>query len=103
MKSGTTAKPVIPGQVLSKKFMERFGLTQEGLAKSIRVARRRINEIINGKRAITTDTAMRLAQLLNTTPEYWLNLQVKYDLWKSMNDKKMVAELKKIRAVDKAR
>lgn len=84
----TERKPSSPGEILLEEFMQPYKLTQDELAKRIHVARRRINEIINDKRAITPDTALRLAKLFKMTPEYWLNLQIKFDLWKELHDKK---------------
>jgi len=61
-------------------FIEGFGITQNKLAVSIRVPPRRINEIVHGKRAITADTALRLARYFGTSAQFWLNLQAHYDL-----------------------
>ena len=72
--------PVLPGTILFQEFMEPLGLSQNGLARAIRVPPRRINEIIHGKRAITADTALRLAAHLGPDPQFWLNLQMHYDL-----------------------
>jgi len=76
----TTGQPPHPGEVLRKEFMEPFGITGNKLALSLHVTAPRITEIMNGKRGITTDTALRLAKCLNTRPEYWLNLQMQYDI-----------------------
>jgi antitoxin HigA-1 len=72
--------PVHPGEVLLEEFLEPIGLSQYRLAKDISVPPRRINEIVHGKRAVTADTALRLARYLGTTPRFWLNLQAQYDL-----------------------
>lgn len=93
----TERKPFTPGEILLEEFMQPYGFTQTELAKRIHVARRRINEIIKGKRAITPDTALRLAKLFNMSPEYWINLQTKIDLWQELHNKKMLRELKTIR------
>lgn len=92
----TERKPFTPGEILKKEFMEPYSLTQEELAKHIGVTRRRINEIIKGKRAITTDTACRLARFFKMTPEYWLNLQMKTDLWLEIHNKKKKKNILKI-------
>lgn len=73
-------KPVLPGQILFEEFMEPLELSQNGLARAIGVPPRRINEIVHGKRAITADTALRLAAYLGPDPQFWLNLQTHYDL-----------------------
>lgn len=72
--------PIHPGEVLMADFIEGFGITQNKLAVSIGVPPRRINEIVHGKRAITADTALRLAKYFGTSAQFWLNLQAQYDL-----------------------
>ena len=69
-----------PGEVLLEDFMKPLGLSQYRLAKDISVTPIRISQIVNGQRAITVDTAMRLARYFGTSPEVWLRLQVRYDL-----------------------
>ena len=76
----TKLPPVHPGEVLLEEFLEPLGLSQYRLAKDISVPPRRINEIVHGKRAVTADTALRLARYFATTPRFWLNLQAQYDL-----------------------
>jgi addiction module HigA family antidote len=71
--------------MLLKEFLEPLGLTQVELAERIRVSYPRVNEIINGKRGVTPDTALRLAKLLGTTPEFWLNGQRNWDLWHALH------------------
>lgn len=78
--NNTTEQPVMPGEILWEEFMEPLGLSQNGLARAIGVPPRRINEIVHGKRAITADTALRLAAYLGPDPQFWLNLQTHYDL-----------------------
>jgi antitoxin HigA-1 len=72
--------PTHPGEVLMEDFLEGFGITQNKLAVSIGVPPRRINEIVHGNRAITADTALRLAKYFGTSAQFWLNLQAHYDL-----------------------
>ena len=72
--------PVHPGEILLEEFLQEMGISQYRLAKDIRVHPRRINEIVHGKRAITADTALRLARYFGTTERFWLNLQTHYDL-----------------------
>jgi len=76
-------KPVHPGEILAEDFLEPLGLSQYRLAKDIGVPARRINEIVLGKRGVTADTALRLARYFGTTPDVWLNLQVRYELDKA--------------------
>ena len=72
--------PIHPGEVLSEDFMKPLGLSQYRVAKDIGVPALRISQIVNGKRAITADTAMRLARYFGTSPDVWLRLQARYDL-----------------------
>jgi len=69
-----------PGEILKEEFMEPFVLSQNALAKALHVPPRRINEIVNCKRSITPDTALRLAKFFGTSAEFWLALQSRYDL-----------------------
>jgi addiction module HigA family antidote len=72
--------PVHPGEVLLHEFLEPLELTQYRLAKSLKVPARRINEIVHGTRAVSADTALRLARFFGTSDRFWLNLQASYDL-----------------------
>ncbi|MPV48746.1 MULTISPECIES: HigA family addiction module antitoxin [unclassified Pseudactinotalea] len=72
--------PIHPGEVLMEDFIEGFGITQNKLAVAIGVPPRRINEIVHGKRAITADTALRLGRYFAMDPQFWLNLQTRYEL-----------------------
>ncbi|MBW2488939.1 MAG: HigA family addiction module antidote protein [Deltaproteobacteria bacterium] len=69
-----------PGEVLIEEFLKPMGISQYRLAKDISVPPRRINEIVHGKRAITADTALRLGRFFGMSPQFWLNLQTRYDL-----------------------
>jgi addiction module HigA family antidote len=72
--------PIHPGEVLMQEYLEPLDVTQHRLAVAIGVPPRRINEIVHGKRRISTDTALRLARYFGTTERFWLNLQDRYDL-----------------------
>ncbi len=72
--------PVHPGEVLAEDFMKPLGLSQYRVAKDIGVPALRISQIVNGKRSVTADTAMRLARYFSTSPDVWLRLQARYDL-----------------------
>ena len=78
----TTTKlaPIHPGEVLREEYLEPLALTQYRLAHDISVPPRRINEIVLGKRAISADTALRLARYFRTSERFWLNLQARYEL-----------------------
>jgi len=75
-----TLSPIHPGEVLLEDFMKPLGLTQYRLAHDIGVTPIRISQIVNGQRAISVDTAMRLARYFGTSATVWLRLQVRYDL-----------------------
>ncbi|HYW08212.1 MAG TPA: HigA family addiction module antitoxin [Longimicrobium sp.] len=72
--------PIHPGEVLLEDFLHPLGLSQYRLARDLSVPPRRINEIVHGKRAVTADTALRLARFFGTSEQFWLNMQSRYDL-----------------------
>ncbi|GAB4076922.1 MULTISPECIES: HigA family addiction module antitoxin [Micrococcales] len=72
--------PIHPGEILMEEFLVPMGVTQNRLAVSIGVPPRRINEIVHGKRRITADTALRLGRFFSMSAQFWINLQVRYDL-----------------------
>ena len=72
--------PVTPGEMLKHEFLAEFGLTQGQLAKAIGISPNRITEIVNNRRRITADTALRLGLYFGNTAEFWMNLQAHYDL-----------------------
>lgn len=76
----TRLAPIHPGEILLNEFLEPLGISQYRLAKSISVPPRRINEIVHGSRAITADTALRLAKYFGMSERFWLSLQTRYDL-----------------------
>ncbi len=98
----TERQPYAPGEILVEEFLEPLGLSQTEFARQIGVSRQRMNEICTGKRAIIPDTSVRLARALGTTPEFWMNLQMKLDLWKTLHDEKRAPEYRAIRRVDAA-
>ncbi len=75
-----TLAPVHPGEILLEEFLEPMGISQYRLSKDISVPPRRINEIVHGNRAVSANTALRLAKYFEVTPQFWLNLQSHYDL-----------------------
>ncbi|HEX3973451.1 MAG TPA: HigA family addiction module antitoxin [Stellaceae bacterium] len=75
-----------PGEVLQEEFLTPFGMTANALAIALRVPANRIGAIIRGERAVTADTAMRLARYFNTSAEFWLNLQTMHDLSKAVTE-----------------
>jgi addiction module HigA family antidote len=79
-KKTKTMHPIHPGETLREDFLKPLGLTANRLAIELRVPVTRVNDIVRGKRAITADTALRLARFFRTTPQFWMNLQANYEL-----------------------
>ena len=77
----THRAPTHPGEMLLEEFLKPIGLTQRDLADSIHVPYQRINEIINGRRGVTPSTALRLSKFFGVTPDFWMNLQLRWDLY----------------------
>jgi len=75
-----TLPNVHPGEILLEEFLDPMGISQNRLARAMGVPPRRINEIVHGKRAVTADTALRLAHALGTTEQFWMGLQADFDL-----------------------
>jgi len=73
-------KAISPGEILLEEFLKPLGISQSRLARDLSVPVGRVNDIVQGKRSITPDTALRLAVYFNMTPEFWINLQSHYDL-----------------------
>jgi len=90
-------RPIHPGEIIRFEYLEPLNLSQQKLADAIGVTRVRINEIILGKRSVTPDTAFRLAKFFNTTPDFWINLQMNVDMWDTLQTHKN--DYKKIRGV----
>jgi antitoxin HigA-1 len=76
----TQLEPITPGEILLKEFMEPLGVSQNKLGRDLDVSITRVHDIIHGRRGITADTALRLGAYFSTTPEFWINLQTRYDL-----------------------
>ena len=79
----TNRVPTHPGEILREDFLVPMGITQRELAKGIRVPYQRINELVNGKRGVIPSTALRLARYFGTSPGYWMNLQLRWDLYRA--------------------
>lgn len=73
--------PTHPGEVLVEEFLRPLHLSQTEAARRMGISTNRLNELVRGKRGVTAETALRLARLLGTSPEFWLNLQTSRDLW----------------------
>ncbi len=91
MKKNKKLEPIHPGEVLDQEFLAPLEISQYRLAKDIYVPARRINEIVQGKRAISADTALRLSKYFGTSAKFWLNLQAQYDL--DIQEEKITSEL----------
>lgn len=91
----TNRPPAKPGEIIDKEFLQPLGLTQQAFADAMRVSRVRISEILNGRRAITPDTALRLERVLGPSAEYWLRLQLASDLYDARHspESKEIAKL----------
>lgn len=93
--------PIHPGEVLQADFLEPLELSQYRLAQDLSVPPRRINEIVHGKRAISADTALRLARYFGTSDRFWLNLQARFDL-EVQRDVLGTRLAKEVRVLDRA-
>ena len=83
-------KPVTPGELLLEEFLKPMEISQSKFAVRLGVSFPRLNEIIRAKRAVTPDTALRLARVLGMSADFWLGLQLDWDLWHAMRDDKTV-------------
>ncbi len=83
-----TRKPTLPGEILLEEFLEPMQISQTALAKHIEVDYKVINRIVNGHSSLTPDIALRLSKVLGTTPEFWLNLQQKLDVFDAQKNLK---------------
>ncbi len=88
----TNRTPTHPGEMLLEEFLHPMGISQRDLADNIHVPYQRINEIINGRRGITPSTALRLAKFFDMSADYWMNLQLRWDLYFTQQDENKVLE-----------
>ena len=84
MRMPTNRAPIHPGEILLEEFMKPYGMTQTEIARRIGVSRKHISEIVNSRKGISTDIALRLSRLFGTSPELWLNGQIAWDVWHTM-------------------
>jgi len=87
--------PTHPGEMLLKEFLEPMGVSQKQFAEHLGWTYARLNEIVNGKRGVSADSALAFSDALKTGPELWLNLQRDWDLWHSMRSRDKIRPLKK--------
>lgn len=90
----THRAPTHPGEILLEEFLKPMKLSQVDAAERMDMSVNRLNELINGKRGVTAETALRLAKLLKTTPEFWMNLQAALDLYQARQSDKARANLR---------
>ncbi|HET59564.1 MAG TPA: addiction module antidote protein, HigA family [Chloroflexi bacterium] len=86
----TNRTPTHPGDMLLEEFLQPMGLTQRQLADRIHVPYQRVNEIVHGKRGVTPHTALRLAKFFNTSVDFWMNLQLRWELYFAQQDEKAI-------------
>ncbi|MCB0064554.1 MAG: HigA family addiction module antidote protein [Caldilineaceae bacterium] len=91
----TNGPPTHPGEMLLEEFLKPLGMTQRALAEQLDVSYPRVNELIHGKRGVTPDTALRLERLFGMEAQFWLNLQLVWDLYHAMHSP-AAAEIQKI-------
>jgi addiction module HigA family antidote len=95
MRIPTHRWPTHPGEMLAEEFLTPMGITQRQLADALHVPYQRINELVNGRRGVTPSTALRLARFFSNTADFWMSLQLRWDLYQAQHDE--AKELKRIR------
>ena len=91
----TKRKPVTVGEMLTEEFMEPLGLTQGELAEAMGVQRKHVHELCNNRRNVTAATALILARVFGTSPDFWLNIQRRSDIWDAMHNPKDLARIER--------
>lgn len=98
----TKRKPTTVGEMLTEEFMEPLGLTQGALAEAMGVQRKHVNELCNNRRNVTAATALILARVFGTSPDFWLNVQRRSDIWAAMHDPKELARIERAKPLKAA-
>lgn len=98
----TTRKPATVAEILVEEFMEPMGLTQTALAKAMGVQRKHVNELCNGRRNVTAATALILSRVFGNSPDFWLNVQRRSDLWAAMNSPRERERIKRAKPLKSA-
>lgn len=88
MRVPTHRKPTHPGEMLQEEFLVPMNITQRELAEAVHVPYQRINELVNQKRGVTPSTALRLGKFFGVSPDFWLHLQMRWELYKAQNTEK---------------
>lgn len=99
MRIPKNSPPTPPGEMLLEEFLKPLGMTQTELAERIGVDYVRVNELVHGKRRVTPSTALRLAKVFGTTPEFWINGQLALDLYRAMHDEKEARAIENIEPI----
>ncbi|MGA2277900.1 MAG: HigA family addiction module antitoxin [Terracidiphilus sp.] len=98
----TECKPVSVGEMLTEEFLTPMNLTQGALAEAMGVERKLVNELCNDRRSVTADTALMLARVFGNSPEFWLNVQRRTDLWVALHTPKRRQRIEQARALQVA-
>jgi addiction module HigA family antidote len=98
----TKRKPATVGEILTEEFMQPLGLTQSSLAEAMGVQRKHVNELCNGRRNVTAATALILARVFGNSPDFWLNVQRRTDLWDVMHSPRERERIMRARRVGAA-
>jgi antitoxin HigA-1 len=98
----TKRKPATVGEILVQEFMEPMGLTQSALAKAMGVQRKHVNELCNDRRAVTAPTALILARVFGNSPDFWLNVQRRSDIWQAMHSPRERERIRRARPIGAA-
>lgn len=98
----TKRQPVSAGEMITEEYLEPLKITQGQLAEALGVSRRTVNELCTGKRAVTVDTALMLAKVFENTPDFWLNMQRRNDIWAALHTPKRKARIEKARPIREA-
>ena len=98
----TNRKPAGVGKILTEEFMEPIGLTQGALAEAMGVQRKHVNELCNNRRSVTAPTALILAKVFGNSPEFWLNIQRRADLWAALNSPRETARISRAKPINAA-
>ena len=98
----TKRKPASVGEILIEEFMEPLGLMQGALADAMGVQRKHVNELCNGRRKVTAPTALILARVFGNSPDFWLNVQRRTDLWEAMHSPRERERIKRARPLQTA-
>ena len=98
----TKRKPASVGEILTQEFMEPIALTQGALAKAMGVQRKHVNELCNNRRAVTAPTALIFARVFGNSPDFWLNVQRRSDLWEAMHSPRELERIRRARPLGAA-